>query len=66
VELWIEFPACVVPVRCNNPVAGCAILIGAVLPDACSCVVFGFCQDIADSLIMGGDKALITANHCLN
>ena len=66
VKLRIEFATCVMPIRRDNPVASCAILICAVQTHARTRIAFGFCQRLSDSLIMGGYQPPIAANHCLH
>ena len=61
VELGIEFAAGVVVVNGEHQVAGGAVVVGAILPDAGGGIGFQFLKGFADGLLVSFDQPIIAA-----
>jgi hypothetical protein len=65
-ELWVEFPARVVPVCGHNPVCRCPVLVRTIQPNTRGSVVFCLSECLSNSFVVGGNQALIPADERLN
>jgi hypothetical protein len=55
VQLRIEFAACVVTIRGDNPVCRGPVLIRTIYANTSCRMVFGFRQGFANGFVMSGD-----------
>jgi hypothetical protein len=65
-DYLIEFTACIVTIRRDNPVCDGSVLIRTAHANAICRMVFSFRQGFANGFVMSDEKARVSPDHGLN